>query len=308
MIDQIHADHFKVSLHIVVEGRRFIGTVSDPCTAPPLPPGRLPAAAEGQQGQWPPDRQVSCYWPAHKPLFDLGIDGWWPDQGDGFDGPSRLNRHRMYFDGPQLYRPNVRPFALHRNASPGIQRYGGFIWSGDVATRWETLKLHVPNAINTSLSGLPYWGTDIGGFNRPRIHGGAAHPMVSVRRFNRCTDRTDGSGIFACRGMERWGRRPAGDGTEGRSCRAATPENDMRRYLELVASADAVSLLGRPRCASDGCRSCALCPPIPDDPSPCHAATSIVGPDILVAPVVEKGATSRRLYLPPGVWVRLLDQ
>ena len=62
-------------------------------------------------------------------------------------------------------RPNERPFALHRNASAGVQRYGGFIWSGDVQTRWETLKVHVPIAVNTGLSGLPYWGTDIGGFN-----------------------------------------------------------------------------------------------------------------------------------------------
>jgi alpha-glucosidase/alpha-D-xyloside xylohydrolase len=95
--------------------------------------------------------------------MDDGVDGWWPDQGDGFDGPSELNRHRMYWEGTQRYRPNERPFALHRNASAGVQRYGGMIWSGDVQSRWETLKTHVPVAINTGLSGLPYWGTDIGG-------------------------------------------------------------------------------------------------------------------------------------------------
>src|SRR5207237_7948275 len=45
-----------------------------------------------------------------------------------------------------------------------IQRFGGFIWSGDVQSRWETLATHVAVAINTGLSGLPYWGTDVGGF------------------------------------------------------------------------------------------------------------------------------------------------
>ena len=150
-------------LHIVVEGRAFTGTVADPCTAPPIPPGRLPNA-QGQPGAWPPDRQVSCYWPAHKPLFDVGVDGWWPDQGDGYDPISRLARIRMYWEGSRMFRPNERPYALHRNGYPGMQRYGAFLWSGDVYSTWETLKTHVPVAVNTGLSGIPFWGTDIGGF------------------------------------------------------------------------------------------------------------------------------------------------
>ena len=67
-----------------------------------------------------------CYWPYHKPLFDLGVDGWWPDQGDGLDAPSRLARIRMYWEGPQLYRPNERPFALHRNGSPACSATARF--------------------------------------------------------------------------------------------------------------------------------------------------------------------------------------
>jgi alpha-glucosidase/alpha-D-xyloside xylohydrolase len=81
----------------------------------------------------------------------------------------------MYWEGPQLYRPNQRPFALHRNASPGIQRFGGFIWSGDVRSRWETLRTHVAVGINTALSGFPYWGTDIGGFNPTPEYTGELH-------------------------------------------------------------------------------------------------------------------------------------
>ena len=95
-IQQLHDEHFKVVLHIVVEGHRYSGTVYDTCSNPLQPPGRMP------DGRWPEDRQVSCYWPAHKPLLDLGVDGWWPDQGDGLDAPSRLARNRMYFEGQQL--------------------------------------------------------------------------------------------------------------------------------------------------------------------------------------------------------------
>ena len=65
---------------------------------------------------------------------------------------------------PQIDRPNERPYALHRNGYAGMQRYGAFLWSGDVYSTWETLKTHVPIAINTGLTGIPFWGTDIGGF------------------------------------------------------------------------------------------------------------------------------------------------
>ena len=157
-IHALHADNVKVVLHVVVEGQRMTGRVTDRCVAAPLPSGRTP------DGAWPPDRQVACYWPVHKPLADLGVDGWWPDQGDDFDAPSRLARNRMYFEGQQLWRPNKRVYALHRNGFPGMQRYAAFLWSGDVQARWETLARHVPIAVNTSLSGIPYWGTDIGGF------------------------------------------------------------------------------------------------------------------------------------------------
>ncbi|MGE5244174.1 MAG: glycoside hydrolase family 31 protein, partial [Betaproteobacteria bacterium] len=158
MIRQFHDEHFKVVLHVVLEGHRLTGTVADPCTAPPLPSGRT------ADGRWPEDRQVSCYWPVHKPAFDLGVDGWWPDQGDGLDASSRLARNRMYWDGCREWRPDERPYALHRNGCAGMQRYASFLWSGDVYSTWETLKTHVPIAVNAGLSGLTYWGTDIGGF------------------------------------------------------------------------------------------------------------------------------------------------
>src|SRR3954447_18818302 len=61
-------------------------------------------------------------------------------------------------------RPNQRVYALHRNGYAGMQRFAAFLWSGDIQSTWETLKTHVPVAVNTGISGIPYWGTDIGGF------------------------------------------------------------------------------------------------------------------------------------------------
>src|SRR3989442_5901101 len=59
---------------------------------------------------------------------------------------------------------DLRPWSLHRNGFAGVQRYGGWIWSGDVQSRWATLAAHVPVGVNYSLSLTPFWGTDTGGF------------------------------------------------------------------------------------------------------------------------------------------------
>ena len=51
MIDELHAQHFKVVLHTVIEGRRLTGTVSEPCTrSTAVPSGRTP------DDHWPDDR------------------------------------------------------------------------------------------------------------------------------------------------------------------------------------------------------------------------------------------------------------
>src|SRR5256885_673506 len=160
-LDELHALHFRVVLHVVLEGRRLTGAVRDPCPDPPAP------GATGSGRTWPDEQRVSCYWPIHRSGFEQGVDGWWPDPGDGLDAPSRLSRIRMYYEGAQLYRPGERPFALHRNGYAGMARYAAFLWSGDVYSTWETLRTHVAVAINTGLSGIPLWGTDIGGFWPP---------------------------------------------------------------------------------------------------------------------------------------------
>ena len=61
------------------------------------------------------------------------------------------------------FQPGIRPFALHRNGYAGLQRYG-WLWSGDTLSTWATLAAQVSIGINAGLCGLPYWGTDTGGF------------------------------------------------------------------------------------------------------------------------------------------------
>lgn len=305
MIDQLHDMRFRVVLHIVIEGRTLVGRVSDPCTAPPIPPGRTP------DDRWPPERQVSCYWPSHRPLFDLGVDGWWPDQGDGYDGPSRLNRHRMYWEGGQLFNPEERPYALHRNASAGAQRFGGFIWSGDVQSRWDTLEAHVPVAINTGLSGLPYWGTDIGGFYGTSDFTGE----LFVRWFQFAAF----CPLFRSHGRNwhlhlPWGWN-GGDGGPQETANFRPDPNELhntevepvcRKYLELryrllpylYTAVEESHRTGMPIMR-------ALWLHHPNDSQAASRGDEYLwGRDILVAPVVSKGATTRSVYLPRGTtWI-----
>jgi alpha-glucosidase/alpha-D-xyloside xylohydrolase len=246
----------------------------------------------------------------HKTVMDAGVDGWWPDQGDGYDGPSRLRRHQMYWEGMQQIRPNERPFALHRNASAGIQRYGGFIWSGDVQNRWETLKTHVSVGINTGLSGLPLWGTDIGGFNPTPEYTGELHARwFQFGAFNP---------LFRAHGRNwhlklPWGWN-GGDGGpfESGAWRADpaelnNPEVEIvcRKYLELRSRLMPYLYTAVREMHDTGLPIIrALWLHYPDDPAATARGDEYLwGRDILIAPVVEKGAASRALYLPRGRWI-----
>ncbi len=304
MIDELHARHFHVILHTVIEGHRLTGTVWEHCdSARAVPSGRTP------DGKWPDDRSVPCYWPYHKPLVDIGVDGWWPDQGDGYDASSRLNRIRMYWEGSQLWRPNERPFALHRNGYVGMQRYGAYLWSGDVQSRWETLRNHVPVAVNAGLSGIPFWGTDIGGFIPTAEYTGELH----IRWFQFgafCTS-------FRAHGRHWHLRLPWGwDGGDGGPAETSTFKPDpselkntrvepiLRKYLELRYRMLPYTYSAVRECCETGLPVMrALWLQYPDDPAAVARGDQYLwGRDLLVSPVTEKGASNRRLYLPRGSW------
>jgi alpha-glucosidase/alpha-D-xyloside xylohydrolase len=308
MIKQLHDLNFKVVLHTVVEGRHFSGTVKDPCKAEPIPSGRL---ADGRT--WPPDREVPCYWPVHKPLLDIGVDGWWSDQGDGFDGPSRLLRNRMYFEGHQMYRPNERVYALHRNGYAGMARYAAFLWSGDVRSTWETLKQHVAVGINAGLSGIPYWGTDIGGFVPTQEFTGELYARwFQFAAFNP---------LFRSHGREwrlrlpwGWNRGEIGGFRETppynpdpKELHNAAIEPVCKKYLELRYQMTPYLYSAVKETCETGMpiiRALWLHPR--DDPAAVARGDEyLYGRDILVAPVFEKGATSRQVYVPRGTWYDL---
>jgi alpha-glucosidase/alpha-D-xyloside xylohydrolase len=301
-IQELHDEHFKVVLHIVFEGSKFRGKVTDPCAAPE-PSGR------DSERHWPQDRHVGCYWPNHKPLIDLGVDGWWPDQGDGLDPLSRLTRNKLYYEGEALSRPNQRVYALHRNGMAGMQKFAAFLWSGDVFCLWETLKNHIPNAVNTALSGIAYWGTDIGGF--------VPTPELSGELYVRWFQFAAFCPLFRSHGRTWKLRLPWGWNT-GETGPVETqgvpiPENELhnaaiepicKKYLNLRYETMPYLYSLVHECHSTGMPILrAMWLHYPDDATAVARGDQYLwGRDMLVAPVVEKGATERKVYLPHGVW------
>ncbi len=296
MIEQLHQDNFRVVLHDVILADRLRGTVHDSC--------ELRTFDEENAG---------CYWDAHRKDFAMGVDGWWPDEGDPLGIASRLARNRMHWEGPQIDRPNERPYALHRNGYAGMQRYASFLWSGDVYSTWETLKTHIPIAINTALTGIPYWGTDIGGFvPTPEF---AAELYVRWFQFGAfCT-------LFRSHGRTWKLRLPWGWNTgdpgpveirnyngaavpDASELHNAQVEPICRKYLELRYRMLPYLYSAVRECTTTGMPVIrGLWLHYPDDPiAVARSDEYFWGQHILVAPVVEKAATSRSVYLPRGVW------
>jgi alpha-glucosidase (family GH31 glycosyl hydrolase) len=299
VIDELHAQHFKVALHAVIRASEMSGTVRDDL-------GKCPTGVVAES-------LPLCYWKMHQPVFATGVDGWWPDEGDPLNAVSRITRNRFYWEAPQLDRPNERPFALHRNAQAGMQRYGAFLWSGDVSSLWETLQTHIPVALNTGLSGIPYWGTDIGGFVPTKEF--TAELYLRWFQFGAfCPLFRSHGRAWKLRLPWGWNTGDTGPTEISNYNGAALPdasqlhnprvEEICRKYLELRYRLMPY-LYSTVR---EGTRSGlpvmrALWLHYPDDPAAVLRGDQYLwGRDMLVAPVVEKGATSRRVYLPKGDW------
>ena len=296
ILDRLHAAHYKVILHVN--------------NAPRTLHGEIPAAAGEQSG---PD-QIATYWARHQRPLALGVDGWWPDDGDELPIEARLARHRAYYHGSLAARPNQRPFSLHRTGYAGMQRYGGWVWSGDIFTLWDTLAAHVPIGVNFSLSATPFWGSDTGGFTPMRELTGELY--VRWFQFSAFTPSFRSHGrIWHTRLPWGWNTGELGPnevvaGTEGSVAPDPSElhnpqvEPICRRYLELRYRLMPY-LYSAVREAHDTGMPImrALWLHYPDDPKAVSRGDEYLwGRDILVAPVVEKGTTHRKLYLPRGRW------
>jgi alpha-glucosidase len=126
----------------------------------------------------------------YKPLVDVGVAGIWNDMNEPavfvepagtmpldvrHDNEGQPTDHREIHnvygmlmsrsthEGLRRLRPNARPFVLTRASFAGGQRYSA-MWPGDNVSDWEHLRASIPMLLGMGLSGLPFVGSDIGGF------------------------------------------------------------------------------------------------------------------------------------------------
>lgn len=78
-----------------------------------------------------------------------------------------LVNSKSVYEGQRSVAPDQRVFILTRSAFAGQQRYGAAVWSGDITSTWTAMRAQIPAGLGLSVSGLPYWSMDIGGFSVP---------------------------------------------------------------------------------------------------------------------------------------------
>ena len=293
VLRQLHAENLKVIVHIVPPAN-FHGTVHD----------------TGAEAREPGD--AAPYWAQHVPLARAGVDGWWPDEGDGLPVSARLQRNAMYWEGSRMLAPAKRPFSLHRNGYAGLQRYG-WLWSGDTTSTWEALKAQIMVGINTGLCGIPYWGSDTGGFSPTPEY----TPELYVRWFQFSSFCPS----FRSHGRDwklhlPWGWSQGDPGPKevsGAWAENWPPAADLHRtdVEEICRTFLNLRYQLLPYVYSTAAQAHATGVPMmralwldhPDDARAQLVDDSFMwGDSFLVAPIYVKNATDRKVYLPRGLW------
>ncbi|MDB5883506.1 MAG: glycoside hydrolase family 31 [Ramlibacter sp.] len=242
------------------------------------------------------------WWKQHRPQLDLGIDGWWLDGGEGPPSESKLHagsgtrvhniydrmRQQVFFEGEAADRPDTRPFMLCRSGASGMQRYGAANLSGDIINTFATLATQIPIALNTGMSGVPYWGSDIGGCYQEIPSSGEL--------FARWFQFGAFSPIFRSHGWIWREHLPWSHGPEVEAICRAYSELRYRllpyTYTLAWQARDQGLPLMRPMVLN-----------YPDDPRVFELGDQYLwGDDLLVAPVTREGARAWSAYLPAGGW------
>ena len=273
------------------------------------PPGQGqwydPFAAVGRQTYWKQMRDQ---------LFAKGADGWWLDapepeiNGMGFRnyttpvGPGYevynaypLMHSMGIYQGQRATTDQKRVVILTRSAYAGQQRNSAITWSGDITGTWQVLKNQIPAGLNFSLSGIPYWNTDTGGFFGSRETGNA-NPSNPVYQefFARWFQFSAFCPMFRVHGS--YGTRP---GKEFWRFDEKT-QGILRNYLDLRYRLLPYLYSTAWQVTSEGTTFMRpLVMDFPKDPQVLGIGDQyLFGPAIMVTPVTSAGATNRPVYLP----------
>ena len=270
------------------------------------------------QGQWyDPFSEAGrqTYWKQMRDqLFAKGVDGWWLDapepeiNGMGFRtyttplGPGYgvynaypLMHSTGIYQGQRAATDEKRVVILTRSAYAGQQRNSAITWSGDIQGTWQVLSNQIPAGLNFSMSGIPYWNTDTGGFFGNRGAGnGNPQNLQYQELFSRWFQFSAFCPMFRVHGS--YGTRPGkefwrfDDKTQG----------ILRTYLDLRYRLLPYLYSVAADVTSNG--STFMRPLVMDFPKDSQAVDIgnqySFGPAIMVTPVTTPGAATQSVYLP----------
>ncbi|MGH7951960.1 MAG: TIM-barrel domain-containing protein [Limisphaerales bacterium] len=278
-----------------------------------LYPQILPSVYPKGSNQWydafnPVARKI--YWrQISDELFSLGFDGWWLDASEpelsGHWGEFRnfktaagsgakvfnaypLMHTTAVYQGQRAETSAKRVFILTRSAYAGQQRNAAVTWSGDIHGNWSVFARQIPGGLNFVASGIPYWNTDTGGF----FGGDPADPKYA-ELFTRWFQFSAFCPMFRVHGSG----KPKEIWRFDKDTQKILIAYDRLRY-HLMPYIYSVSW----KVTSEGYTM--MRPLVMDfqcDTNVFHIADEFMfGPAILVNPVIKRGATHRRVYLPAG--------
>jgi alpha-D-xyloside xylohydrolase len=201
---------------------------------------------------------------------------------------------------------NDRPLSLVRAAWAGSQRHGALIWSGDVHSTWDDLRAQIAAGIHMGVAGIPWFTTDIGGFTGGWVDDPAFRELL-VRWFQFGAfspvmrlhgDRRPQQPVATAAGEYRlesgadnevWSYGPEIEETFVSYIRLREALRPYTRALMAEAHEHGTPVMR------------GLFYEFPDDACCWQVGDQFLfGADVLVAPVLEPGATERDVYLPVG--------
>jgi len=248
--------------------------------------------------------------------YKLGVKNFWLDTCEPELNPVEQDNTRYYLGNgdevaclyPLLHQKafydgltsegETEPLTLCRSAWAGSQRFGAAVWSADIPSTFDSLRRQITGGMNIGLSGIPWWNTDIGGFYGgdiadPKFHEllirwfqyGVFCPICRLHGVRRMADKKEGEWAP----NELWS---FGDDVYTILSEQLTLRERLRPYI--MTQMKSAEQTGHPVIRP-------LFFDFPDDPQAWEVEDQYMfGPDILVAPIVEAEARSRRIYLPAG--------
>jgi alpha-D-xyloside xylohydrolase len=270
------------------------------------------------QGQWyDPFSEAgrTTYWKQmREQLFAKGVDGWWLDAPEPEIGGMQFRTYKTgtgpgyevynayplmhstgIYQGQRAATDEKRVVILTRSAYAGQQRNSAITWSGDIQGTWSVFKNQIPAGLNFSMSGIPYWNTDTGGFfgNRQTGNGNANNPQFQ-EFFARWFQFSSFCPMFRVHSSS--GTNP---GREFYRFDEKT-QGIMRTFLDLRYRLMPYLYSVAWQVSSEGSTFMRpLVMDFPRDPKVLGIGDQyLFGPAIMVTPVTTAGATNQPVYLP----------